>query len=304
MTAPVLITGATGFIGRRLCSRLLEQGREVRVLSRHPDRAEKRLPGIARAYPWQPLEGPPPHEALEGVETVIHLAGEAVAGRWTATKKRLIRETRVQGTRHLVEALPTLSDSPSVLISASAVGYYGEGGEKELTEESPPGDDFLAQTCQQWEAEAARATEYGVRVVQVRIGLVLHPEGGVLARMLPPFRMGLGGPIGDGQFWMPWIHREDLVSLFLFAEGTAALEGPVNGVAPHPVRNEEFAAMLGRVLGRPAFLPTPLFLLRLSFGEFARYLATSQRVYPQKALDAGFEFRFPTLEEALQDLLD
>lgn len=298
-----LVTGATGFVGSRLVARLLEEGKEVRVLSRRPQEARRQLPPGVSVFPWVPSEGPPPAEALEGVEAIFHLAGEPVSGRWDEAKKRRIRESRVVGTRHLVQAIGRLASPPAVLVSASATGYYGEGGERELTEESPPGQDFLARVCQEWEAEARQAETYGVRTVQVRLGVVLHPEGGALRAMLPPFRKGLGGPIGDGRAWWSWIHREDAVSLFLFAVERAEVRGPLNAVAPYPVRQREFAATLGRVLKRPAFLPIPVGVLRLLYGEFATFLAASQRVLPKKALEHGFAFRFPTLEEALRALL-
>lgn len=297
-----LITGATGFVGRRLIERLPQPT----VLTRDVLRARRQLGSkIADAVAWDPGR-PPPVPALEGVDAVFHLAGEPVAeGRWTAAKKARIRESRVQGTQRLVEAIRQCARPPKVLVSASAVGYYGSRGDAWLDEASPPGHDFLAEVCQEWEREARSAEACGVRVVSIRIGIVLGREGGALARMLLPFRLGLGSPLGSGRQFMPWIHLDDLVRLCCFAVEQPLLRGPVNGVSPNPVTNREFTQTLARVLRRPAFLPpVPAWVLRLALGEFAEVLLASQRVRPAAALNAGFTFQYPELEAALRDLLD
>jgi uncharacterized protein (TIGR01777 family) len=296
-----LITGATGFVGQRLIERLVQPT----ILTRDAQRARQKLGSkIADAVAWD-LSRPPPVQALEGIDAVFHLAGEPVAeGRWTAAKKARIRDSRVLGTQRLVEAIRQCSRRPRVLVSASAVGYYGSRGDEWLEESSPPGSDFLARVCQEWEQEARAAEELGVRVVSIRIGIVLGRGGGALARMLLPFRLGLGSPLGSGQQYMPWIHLEDLVRLFLFAAEQPELRGPVNGVAPHPVTNREFTRVLARVLRRSAFLPpVPALVLRLALGEFVEVLLASQRVRPAAALAAGFSFQYPELEAALRDLL-
>jgi uncharacterized protein len=327
-----LVTGATGFVGRRLLAKL---ARPV-VLSRNSQRVSRELVGFqAQGHDWNPLAGPPPAAAFEGVEAVFHLAGEPVAeGRWTSAKKARIRDSRVTGTRNLVEGLRTHIEAsggreapgnvasekmetyreadtsrsprllPRVLVSASAVGYYGSRGEELLTEQSSPGSDFLADVCAGWEQEAVAARELGIRVVPIRIGIVLGPGGGALAKMLTPFKLGLGSPLGSGQQYMPWIHLDDLVELMLFVAGHATLDEPLNAAAPNPVTNREFTKTLARVLGRPAFLPpVPGFAMKLLVGEFAEVLLGSQRVVPQAAEAAGFRFRYPHLEPALRDVL-
>jgi uncharacterized protein (TIGR01777 family) len=249
---------------------------------------------------------PPPPRAFDGVDVVFNLAGESVAaGRWTKKRKARIHDSRVHGTRNLVDAITRLpsANRPKAFVSASAVGYYGSRGEETLTEDSDPGDDFLAQVCTSWECEARRAADQGVRACMMRIGIVLGPNGGALAKMLTPFKLGLGGRLGSGRQWMPWIHVEDLAGLFLHAAQLDAIQGPVNAVAPGIVRNREFTKALARELHRPAFLPAPYFGLRLMFGEFAKVLFASQKVEPRVALHSGFEFRFPQLPEALHAAL-
>lgn len=296
-----VVTGATGFVGRRLL-RLLD---EPTVLSRDPGRAEESIGNLAgRILPWNPSAGPPPAEAFDGVDAVFHLAGESVAeGRWTAAQKRRIEESRTLGTRHLVAGLERAVEPPRVLVSASAVGYYGNRGDEELTEDSPPADDFLARVCVAWEEAAAAAREVGTRVALARTGIVLGAGGGALEKMLLPFRLGAGGPLGSGRQWMPWIHVADLARLYVFL-AESSLEGPVNAVAPNPVRNAEFTRALAKELHRPAFMPAPYLGLRLVFGEFAQVLFASQRVVPRAALAAGFVFQFPDLAAALRDILN
>lgn len=291
-----LVTGATGFIGGELLKGL----EAPRVLTRNPTRARADLGPSVTPFPWDALHGPPPPEALEGVEAVFHFAGDPVAeGRWNPGKKALIRDSRVLGTRNLVEGIAAMETRPRVLVAASAVGFYGDRGDEELAEEAAPGEDFLARTCAAWEAEAAKAAAHGVRVVHLRIGVVLG-KGGALRKMLLPFRLGVGGTLGSGRQWMPWIHVEDVAGLALHAARTPSLSGPVNAVGPRPVTNREFTKALGRVLRRPTLLPVPRFGLRLLFGEFADILFASQRVLPAAAAGSGYAFRHPDVEGALR----
>ena len=296
-----LVTGATGFVGPRLL-RLLEQ---PVVLSRNAERARRALGSLAGPiFRWDPLQGPPPAEAFEGVDVVLHLAGESVAeGRWTAAQKAKIRDSRVLGTRHLVQGLARTEPRPRVLVSASAVGYYGDRGDQELTESSAPAHDFLADVCVAWEEEARAAEQHGVRVVTARTGIVLGAGGGALGKMLTPFKLGAGGTLGNGRQWMPWIHVADLARLYVHAAESAAVRGPMNAVAPQPVRNSEFTKALARQLHRPAFMPAPYIGLRILFGEFAQVLFASQRVLPQVALDTGFTFQYPDIAAALREIL-
>jgi uncharacterized protein (TIGR01777 family) len=294
-----LVTGATGLVGRRLV-----RGFEgATVLSRDPTRARAAL-GNAISLAWQPQAGPPPAEAFSGIDAVFHLAGEPVAkGRWTAAKKRAIRESRVEGTRNLVSALRRLETRPPVLVVASAVGFYGDRGDEELGEDSPPASTFLAEVCIAWEAEALKARELGLRVVTARTGFVLAPDGGALPRMLRLFRLGLGGRFGDGRQWMPWIHIDDVVGLLLHAARTEAVDGPMNLVAPNPVTNETFTRVLGQALRRPTLLTVPRLALRAAFGEMSQILVASQRALPKVAEDTGYRFRYQDLRAALDACL-
>ncbi len=298
-----LITGATGFVGPYLVERL----DRPRVLTRSLEHARSELAGQNVDFvEWDLTSSPPPHDAVQGVDAVFHLAGESVAaGRWTRKRKQRIRDSRVIGTRNLVEALGKLpsGERPAVLVSASAVGYYGSRDEETLTEMSAAGTDFLADVCREWEREAARATEFGIRTAMLRIGVVLGPRGGALQKMLPPFKMGMGGRLGSGRQWMPWIHVADLAALFLHVAESETIRGPVNAVAPEPVRNREFTKTLANILHRPAFLPAPYLGLRALFGEFAQVLFASQKVEPHVAAATGFSFRYPRLDEALRAAL-
>lgn len=298
----IAITGATGFVGRQLTARLLLAGHAVVAFSRDPERAAYVLPARCRAAAWDPEAG---RIAADGVDAVVNLAGAGVAdGRWTAKRKALIRDSRVNATRFLVATLAALpvERRPRALLSASAVGYYGDTGATLVTETSPPGGDFLAEVCQAWEREALAAEALGVRTAVFRIGVVLDRDGGALARMLPAFRSRLGGRIGSGEQWMSWIHRDDLVELMLFALTHDDVRGAINAVAPEPVTNTEFTATLARCLGRPAVVPVPTFALRLALGEMADVLLTGQRVRPDVAERLGFEFRHPDLRAALADI--
>ncbi len=283
-------------VGSGLRRYLAAGGHELRCLSRKP-------PSQPGWFAWDATSGTPPHESLVGADAVIHLAGEPVAQRWNPEVKRRIRVSREQGTQALVQALKALPRRPAVLASASAIGYYGDRGDELLNEHAPPGSDFLADGCVEWERAAQSARELGIRVVTLRLGVVLDAHGGALAKMLPIFRLGLGGPIAGGQAWMSWIHRDDLMRLFAWAVETPAVAGPVNAVSPGAVRNGEFMRTLGATLHRPAGLPVPAFGLRLLYGEMASMLVASQHVVPEAATHSGFHFRWPELASALGDLL-
>jgi uncharacterized protein (TIGR01777 family) len=296
----VTITGATGLVGRRLLAALRERGDEVTALSRSPERAAREL-GV-EAVGWQPLEVAAPASALSGRDAVVHLLGENVAQRWTAGARRAIRESRELGTRNLVSGLAAAESRPA-LVSASAVGYYGPHGEERVTEATPPGSDFLAQVCVAWEREADAATALGARVVRLRTGVVLDRRGGALAKMLPPFRLGLGGPVAGGSQYMPWIHVDDLVGLYLRALDDPSWSGAYNASAPEPVTNREFSKALGRALGRPAVAPVPALALRALYDGMAEIVTEGQRAVPERALQAGYAFRHLEVEPALRDAL-
>lgn len=299
----VLVTGATGFIGMRLCALLNQANHKLIALSRKPDQVRQKIPSLTEVLVWDPTDGPPPAEALSDVEAIMHLAGESVAGRWHDTKRKAIRESRVLGTRHLVDGLAQRHARPKVLISASAIGYYGDRGDELLTEGAAPGRDFLAQVCRDWEGEAVRAESLGIRVVRVRLGIVLGPDGGALQAMLPLFRLGLGGPLGSGRQWWSWVHRDDVIGVILRALEDSVISGPVNVTAPQPLRQREFAQILGRVLRRPAFMPAPALALRIALGEFSQELLSSKRVLPERLQETDYRFRFAELEQALADIL-
>src|SRR3954467_1855740 len=297
----VTVTGATGLIGRRLVAELRRRGDEVTVLSRDPDKASSRL-GV-EAVAWNATEEPAPGAALAGRDAVVHRAGEPVAQRWNDEVKRRIHDSRVTGTRNLVAGLREADPRPRVLVSASAVGYYGPHGDERVTESDPAAGDFLGQVCVEWEAEADEARELGVRVAYVRTGIALDPKAGALKTMLPAFKLGLGGPIAGGAQYMPWIHIGDLVGLYLAALDGDAWTGPLNGTAPEPVTQKQFAKSLGRALHRPAFAPAPRFALKLLMGEMAEIATTGVRAVPERPLELGYTFRHADLDEALRALL-
>ena len=291
----VTITGASGLIGSRLVERLRARGDEVTTLSRNPS-----SPGAVR---WLPEQEPAPVAALSGHDAVIHLAGENVAQRWSDDAKQRIRASRELGTRNLVAGIEAAEERPRVLVSSSAVGYYGPHGDERLDEDTPPGDDFLAEICVIWEREAQRAAELGLRVVCVRTGVVLDKGGGALEKMLPFFKLGVGGPVAGGDQYMPWIHVDDVVGIYLAALDGDDWQGPVNASAPEPVTNKAFSKALGRALHRPAFAPVPGLAVHVLYGEMAEIVTKGQRVVPRRAQEHGYAFAHPDLDEALRAAL-
>ncbi|MGI9589877.1 MAG: TIGR01777 family oxidoreductase [Myxococcota bacterium] len=297
----VLVTGATGLVGKRLVPTLLARGASVRVLTRDLASGAAALDPRALLIRWDGVSPPP--EALDGVDTVVHLAGEPVfAGRLSDSRRRRIRESRVGSTDHLVSAISAVPEQrrPKNFVCASAVGYYGDRGDEVLEEDAASGSGFLAEVCRAWEEAAAGAEALGLRRVSLRIGIVLAREGGALPMMVLPFRVGAGGRLGDGKQWFPWIHVDDLVELILATAGDPGYAGGVNATAPNPVRNAELTRALGQVLRRPTLLPAPAFAIRAALGELADELLGSRRVIPGRALARGFEFRYPELEDALE----
>jgi uncharacterized protein len=333
----VAVTGATGTIGRALVTALTTRGDEVTVLSRNPERARSALGGVAdeagaarehaeeaadaaperpdeadataargvlEAAAWpDPKAGPPPPDALRGRDAVVHLLGEQIAQRWSDAAKREIRDSRILSTRNLVGALAELPEAerPRTLVSQSGAGRYGHRGDERLDESSPAGDDFLAMLSVDWEAEARRAEEVGVRVAVNRTGMVLSPTGGALEKMLPFFKAGVGGPVAGGRQYVPWVHLDDVVGAILFELDTEAASGPVNLTAPEPVTNKHLSKALGRVLRRPAFAPVPALAVRALYGEMADIVTTGQRAVPARLTELGYGFRQPELEAALRD---
>lgn len=295
----LLVTGASGFIGTALCQQLLERGHTLTLLTRHkPPEADT---GVKRWLHWTPGTLRDWDTELDGADGVINLAGEPIADKkWTATQRRRIEKSRVDATHVLVQGCAKAKQKPKFLINASAVGYYGPHGDELVTEETPPGKDFLSLLCRNWEEEALRAERFGMRVVRLRTGIVLGPGGGALEKMVPPFKWFSGGPLGSGKQWMSWIHLADHVRLILHIIDNHQAAGPINATAPNPVRNKEFSRALGKVLHRPSWMPVPGFVLRIGLGEMAEMLLTGQRVVPAAAQKLGFEFHYPNLLEALK----
>ena len=294
------MTGATGRIGSHVVAALKARGDEVTVLSRDPDRASEKL-GVEAAG-WDPDTEGAPLTALAGRDGVIHLAGEDVAQRWSKDAKARILDSRERGTRNLVHGIFDAEPRPGVFVCASASGYYGKRGDEPVDETQPPGRDWLAEVCVRWENQADTA-KLGARVVRVRTGIVLDAEGGALAKMLPPFKAGIGGPIGGGKQYMPWIHLDDLVGIYLAALDSPDFSGAINASAPNPVTNKEFSHALGRALHRPAVAPVPGFTIKAMYGEMAQIVLTGVRMVPGRAAELGYEFRHPELDEALRDTL-
>ena len=293
-----VVSGATGLIGRLL----VEQLKHVTILTRTKQPIED-LDKNPSSITWRPADETAPVAALENRDVVFHLAGEPVAtGRWSAAKKQRIRDSRVAGTKHLVQGISECKNPPKVLIAASAVGFYGDRGDEVLDESSKQGSGFLPDVCNDWEHEAMAAEQHGVRVVCLRIGIVLARDGGALEQMIPIFRLGAGGKLGSGQQWMSWIHIDDVVGLLLWAAQNAEVKGAINAVAPHPVRNAQFTKLLAQAMRRPSFMPVPEFGLRLLFGEKTSIIMASQQVYPRRAQDQGYDFAYPELKDALNTI--
>ncbi len=285
----VLLTGGTGFIGGPVAHALRGAGHDVTIVSRHPGYV------TGKAIPWDGVRA-----AMRETDAVVNLAGESIAdGRWTAERKRAIVDSRIESTRAIVDAMAASTPRPTVLVSASAVGFYGPRRDEELDETAPSGEGFLAEVCRRWEEEAFRARDLDVRVAALRLGVVLAPGGGALGKMIIPFRAAVGGPLGNGKQWMSWIHRADVVGLVLAALTSSAYAGPVNATAPAPVRNRDFTVALAKTVHRPAFLRVPGIAMRLLLGEMADMLLTGQRVVPAVARAAGYEFRYPEIYGAL-----
>jgi uncharacterized protein (TIGR01777 family) len=299
----VTVTGATGTLGAQLVKLLGSRGDEVTVLSRNADSAREKLGTAVRALEWKsPKSEAPPTESLAGQEAVIHLLGEPVAQRWSEDSKREIRESRVLSTRNLVAALRDVNaaERPKVLVSQSATGWYGPRGHEPVDESEPAAGDFLAQVCVEWEAEARAAEELGMRVALTRTGVVLSEDGGALEKMLPPFKLGVGGPVAGGEQYVPWIHTDDVVGALAFALDTEGASGPVNLTAPEPVTNRELSKALGRVLKRPAVAPVPALAIKALYGEMAIIVTTGVRAVPKRLQELGYVFRQPDLEGALR----
>jgi uncharacterized protein (TIGR01777 family) len=300
----IIITGGAGLIGRALAAGLAADGHEVILLSRTPGRVTG-LPAGARAEGWDGRTAAGWGPLADGAQAIVNLAGENLAaGRWTAERKRRIRESRLNAGRAVVEAVRAASRAPRVVVQSSAVGYYGPQGDQELAEEAPPGSDFLARLCVEWEASTAPVEDLGARRVVIRSGVVLHASDGALPRMLLPFKLFVGGPLGSGRQWLSWLHIADEVAAIRFLIEKEEAAGAFNLAAPHPLTNAEFGRVVGRVLGRPAWLPAPAFALRLALGEMATVVLDGQRAVPRRLLALGFAFRFPEAEAALRDMLE
>jgi uncharacterized protein (TIGR01777 family) len=298
-----VVTGATGTIGSAVVRELRERGHGVTVLSRDPERARSTL-GEVEAHAWErPKDDPPPAEALRGRDCVAHLLGEPVSQRWSEKARREIRDSRVLSTRNMVTALAGLDERPRVLVSQSATGVYGPRGDEPVDESAPAADDFLAGVVTEWEAEARKADELGVRVALTRTGVVLSPSGGALERMLPPFKLGVGGPVAGGHQYVPWVHLEDVAGAIAFCLENPGARGPLNITAPEPATNKELSRALGRVLRRPAVLPVPGMAVKALYGEMATIVTTGVRAVPRRLEELGYEFRQPRLEPALRDVL-
>jgi uncharacterized protein (TIGR01777 family) len=299
----ILVTGASGFIGSALCDALLARGDEVVGLTRDPEKARGANPTVTW-HAWEPTLERPPTEAFEGVDGVVNLLGEKIDQRWTDESKRRIMESRRKGTHNLVQAIAGLEHKPRVLINQSAIGFYGDCGDSIVDESSEPGEGFDAEVVREWERTAREVDRTGMRLVIVRTGHVLDPSGGLLKELLTPFKLGVGGPIAGGDQYMSWIHIDDEIGVLIWALDSEKVSGVVNSTAPKPATNKELSKALGRALNRPAVMPVPGFALDLKFGsEFGKVLRGGQRVMPRRALDLGYKFRHPDLDEALEDLL-
>jgi len=302
----VAVTGATGFVGSRLVERLQAEGHQVLVLARNVERATRLFPkssfSTVEIVGYTPLESGGWQEKLSGCDGVVNLAGEPISERWTPAHKQNLMNSRKIGTQKLVEGIVQPNPKPQVLVSASAIGYYGTSETATFDESSGPGNGFLAEVCQAWEAEAQKVKEAGVRLVILRIGIVLG-MGGAIAKMVTPFKLFAGGPIGSGKQWFSWIHREDLVSLILYALTHPEMEGTFNATAPNPVRMEAFCQTMGQVMGRPSWLPVPAFAIEVLLGDGAQVVLEGQQVLPKRTQESGFQYQYPTVQPALEDVL-
>jgi uncharacterized protein (TIGR01777 family) len=305
----IFLMGGTGLVGTRLIKRLRERKDEIVLLTRRPDAAREKWKDECQVVEGNPMEAGAWMSAVDGCDGVVNLVGESVySRRWNAEFIQLLIDSRVRSTEHVVQALAkrprTAAGHAKILVNASAIGWYGPHGDEELTEDAPPGNDVMAQLCVAWEKAAQAAESLGVRTVQVRVGVVLDPAGGALKEMMRPFKLFVGGPVGlTGRQYVSWIHHEDMVGLLLLALDSAQCQGPLNGTAPNPVTNKQFAKALGRTMHRPSFFPVPKFMLRLVLGKLAEIVTTGQRVLPKKALDLGYVFKFPDVDTALADAL-
>jgi uncharacterized protein (TIGR01777 family) len=298
----VLVTGATGFVGKRVVKQLLDQGDEVVVLTRNIAKGALELGKRCQYHLWSDTNSLPPEEAFVGVEGIINLMGEGIADkRWSDEQKKKIYDSRIVATSQLIERIKTLSQKPKALISSSAVGIYGNRGNEEISEDSSTVDDFLGKVCKDWEASAKKAQELGLRVAIIRTGVVIGKDGGALKKMLPIFKLGGGGPVGSGKQFMSWIHVDDIAGMFVLGVKDSSIQGVYNGTSPYPATSKDFAKELGKALHRPAFAPAPGFALKLVFGEMSQVLLDGQKVMPVKFKEKKFRFRYPTLEMALKE---
>ena len=304
MNKQIIVTGATGLIGRKLCSKLLEQGNEITIFTRNPEAAKKVMKGVKKYVEWNYNYPEEWKDYLNETDSVIHLAGTNLgAKRWNNEFKKELFNSRIESTRQLVNIIKNCENKPKSLITASAVGIYGDRADEVLIEKSNTGKEFLSNLCSEWEKEAEKSEDQNVRRVSLRIGLVLSNEGGVLKKFLPPFKIFLGGPLGNGKQWFPWIHIEDLINIFIHTIETESLQGPLNIASPGIVRMNDFATSLGKVIQRPSFFQVPKIILKIAVGEFANAIVSGQKVSVTKLLNSGYEFKFENLEDALRDLL-
>ena len=298
----ILMTGGTGFVGKQLTSRFVQDGNEVTILTRSLKESGQTPKGISYLQ-GDPTQKGPWQDAIKNHDAVINLAGASIFSRWSEEYKKLIRESRIFTTQNIVEGIPSKADNKFTFFSTSAVGYYGFHGDEELDEDSPPGNDFLARMAVEWEAEALKAKDKGARVVITRFGIVLGEKGGALGQMIPLFKKFIGGPIGSGQQWFSWVHIKDLAEAFAFLIKHPEISGPVNICSPNPVKNKDLAKALGRALRRPSFMPAPAFMIKLVLGEFGSVILQGQRVVPGRLLKKGFTFQYADIDKALQSII-